>query len=362
MRIKNLPYCIQKHLQRPEYVAISSTDSTVLSGLFIWKDSPISDEGQNFWEKINNGDYKEFFRKYSEDITSDFIKYSHNPSEKPGTEYIVVKTTPTINLVSGETVVLDHNDGSTMPHFTSKETKRTTPILWTRLVYKNPNNLLIMNDNNKLKDDGGFKTIPKNVKLGDCFKIVSYNRMHSPNSAKSYFEELGLKMGDIISLSYNDGSTNPKFEFNGIQRFINWGCLAPVDKSDIEKPNTPDFEEHKLYPDEVIGTKYECIGSGKSYYQPGDIVEYKRNNGSSAPLFYNPRYGKDVYIPWCKLKRINSLNLNSKEDGINEVNNEHRSTSSTELFLHAVSATVSYGDPCRGTSISCASQEIRMGS
>jgi hypothetical protein len=59
MKIKDLPKEIVEVVKRNARVSFDEDDA--LAGIFIWERSP---EGQEFWSKIDDGDFSHFYKKY----------------------------------------------------------------------------------------------------------------------------------------------------------------------------------------------------------------------------------------------------------------------------------------------------------
>lgn len=290
MKISELPSIIQDHIKkRNPDVELNK----MLQGAFVWSGTKEHGEGHEFWSRIDSGDFTQFFKKYEETIPSDFVKNSKYPKELVGNKYIVVKLVSSLVVNIGDVLELEKNDGTSMPLFKILGTGQTSYVFWSQLIRYNS---LTSND-----DVGsGFTQIPTKVKEGDKFKIVSYTRIDN-SSAKDYFDGIGLSIGDIVVLERNDNSPAPNFVVpGGIRRFINWGCLAPIENSGIS-----------------------------------DLSKTKRSS-----------------------KQVNNLNI---ED---DVKNDHQSCSagiSTQL-LCPVSIAISIGTFGGGSSICCAAEEVRMGS
>lgn len=290
MRISELPSIIQDHIRK--YNPDVELDK-MLHGAFVWSGTKEHGEGHEFWSRIDSGDFTQFFKKYEETIPSDFVKNSKYPKELVGNKYIVVKYVSALVANIGDVLELEKNDGTSMPLFKVLRTGQRTYAFWSQLIR-------YTSLTSKEDVDSGFTQIPTKVKEGDKFKIVSYTRIDN-SSAKDYFDGVGLSIGDIVVLERNDNSPAPSFAVPGEgTRFINWGCLAPIENSGMS-----------------------------------DLSKTKRSS-----------------------KQVNNLNI---ED---DVKNDHQSCSagiSTQL-LCPVSIAISIGTFGGGSSICCAAEEVRMGS
>lgn len=161
-----------------------------------------------------------------------------------------------------------------------------------------------------------------------------------------------FEVGEIVTLTNNDGTSCPKFSNGDVTTYCDWSQLAPA-------PYDADaLFENKAYPNEKIGTKYKLVDSSGTGLEPWTILTLVHNDKTGCPQF--EAHGKTEYLMWYRMARINNTEtiLNTQQHG----SKISKSTDPTESFLCGISITYSTGSSPVGVAVCYSREEILVGS
>lgn len=186
----------------------------------------------------------------------------------------------------------------------------------------------------KPKQEQYYTSIPKDVKVGDKFEVISEKGYSSTN----WVQCNNLKLGDVVTFNYTIESDEPAFiKPDGRTGYLNWGCLKPV-KENVATAHLADvppsflFGRDSLTPNEMckfnIGDEVELIE---------DYDEHKK--GTKGIVLLTDEKGttfltekkKSVYCYNHRLKLINNNKTTNNNAKSNSTSNDLRTAFSPDI-------------------------------
>lgn len=199
----------------------------------------------------------------------------------------------------------------------------------------------------------GFSEKPTDVKVGDKFMVVRYEKMSGIYSETYVCGTCELSIGSIVTLSENDGTNCPFFTLpKGDTEALDWGYLSPyyghVDDLSKEKEKTP------THP---IGTKFEVVDKNGHGFKIGDtVVLCEHRKGEDDVAWFDNGLFKQI-VKYTDLELLNTVihEHNQKSEGNNT------SSDDCSIFLRGVSLCYSTGQAPVGTCVSCSRETLSLG-
>lgn len=276
MRVVDLPkeiqeIALQRHKEQRDRIDFTGG----LAGVFTWDDTK---EGYDFWNKIDGGNFDDFYKKYPKKDNKQEQYYTSIPKDvKIGDRFEIIGwQTMNGNVYTGSKVretpigtivALKSNDGTSLPYF-------------------------LLNGETMCFDWGWLKPVKNDYKVGDWVLLVDKN-------FNSHVSDMNKFKGTIQQIGSTNNYDNPIFYLKGDER--RWAFVPS------------DFVKKVDAPKEVLLGRNSLGNTGVQQFSIGDEVElYVKYVSSDGRGFVDVMINGSLYTIFNKrLKLINNSNSNN---------------------------------------------------